>query len=362
MILRFKSIMDEELTNNANVVFIFGDKPLFNNIISDRCRKKCENRQDEFETSLLEEFSTEYKGRSSLNKIEITQFKDVCYMPSLAGTWYCKVNLEDLNEKDTAWLKKYIKNPSDNAMLVIECTKYKVYRSWIKNRVIEYSKKVHSYQLSFPTKKELEAIVYDMFREKRIILDEEAVPLFIRKMGGRYDLYSETIDKIVGTNEREKVENWNLDILKGLMSNIQHYNLDMLVHEILRGTTAKKPSSRAKVMKLLKYLEDEHGCITLVNKIDSELDELIKYRRWINSGMIPVGIKYPTSEIKDRIDKDINIVTFKKRVSMASRVSLRDMIYIKLIISKLRYNPERCLFVIACRYTFDKDKIKELIA
>lgn len=362
MVLRFKDILNDELINKASVVFIFGDKPLFNNIISDKCRKKCENEQNDFEDSLLEEFDAEYKGKSSLNKVSLTQFKDVCYMPSLAGTWYCKMMLDEFTEKDVVWLRKYIKNPSDNAMLVIECTKYSVYRTWIKNRVIEYSKKVHLYQLSFPTRKELEAIVYEMFRKNRIILEKEATVLFIRKMGGRYDLYNETVKKLVGNKERERVENWDLDMMKGLMSDIQHYNLDMLIGEVLKGTTAKKPSGKVKVMKLLKYLEDEYGCTVLVNKIDNELEELIKYRRWINDGSIPVGIKYSAEEVKNKIDKDINIVTFKRRTIMASKVSLKDMIYIRMIISKLRYNPERCLYVIVCRYTFENTKIMELMA
>jgi hypothetical protein len=140
-------------------------------------------------------------------------------------------------------------------------------------------------------------------------------------------------------------------MMKGLMSDIQHYNIDMLISEVLKGTTSKKPTGKAKVMKLLKYLEDEYGSQTLVNKIDNELDELIQYRIWINNGDIPVGIKYSVEEVKNRIDKDINVVRFKMKASMASRISLEDMVNIKMIIRKMRNNPERCLFVIACRYT-----------
>lgn len=362
MILRFKDILNEELLNNASVVFIFGDKPLFNNLISDKCRKKCENVHSEFEDSLIEEFSTEGKERVSINKVGIEQFKEVCYMPSLAGTWYCKMMLKELTEKDLVWLKKYIKNPSDSAILVIESTEYKEYRSWLKNRAIEFNKKVHIYQLSFPTRKELETIVSDKFRDRRVIVDKEAAQLFIRKMGGRYDLYEETISNLVGDRDKERVEEWNLNMMKGMMSNIQHYNLDMLVGEILKGTSAKAPSGRVKVMKLLKYLEDEYGCSTLVSKIDNELNELIKYRTWINEGRIPVGIKYSAEEVKNKIDKNINIVTFKRRTNMASMVSLNDMILVKMIIGKLRYNPERCLFVIVCRYTLGEQNIKEIIA
>ena len=63
-----------------------------------------------------------------------------------------------------------------------------------------------------------------------------------------------------------------------------------------------------------------------------------------------------------KIDKNINIVTFKRRTNMASMVSLNDMILVKMIIGKLRYNPERCLFVIVCRYTLGEQNIKEIIA
>ena len=376
MILRFKDILNEELLNNASVVFIFGDKPLFNNLISDKCRKKCENVHSEFEDSLIEEFSTEGKERVSINKVGIEQFKEVCYMPSLAGTWYCKMMLKELTEKDLVWLKKYIKNPSDSAILVIESTEYKEYRSWLKNRAIEFNKKVHIYQLSFPTRKELETIVIDKFRDRRVIVDKEAAQLvgiahdIAKEMSDEElideyennELYEETISNLVGDRDKERVEEWNLNMMKGMMSNIQHYNLDMLVGEILKGTSAKAPSGRVKVMKLLKYLEDEYGCSTLVSKIDNELNELIKYRTWINEGRIPVGIKYSVEEVKNKIDKNINIVTFKRRTNMASMVSLNDMILVKLIIGKLRYNPERCLFVIVCRYTLGEQNIKEIIA
>ena len=138
-------------------------------------------------------------------------------MPSLAGIWYCRVQLKELKDKEIDWLKKYIKKPSDNAMLVVEATEYKYYRNWLKNKSIEYSKKVHLIQLSFPSRKELIQIVKNKFKNRRTVVDEEAVKIFIQRMGGRYDLYDEVIRELTpyGDELDHKVENWNTEIMKG---------------------------------------------------------------------------------------------------------------------------------------------------
>lgn len=362
MLLKFKDILREDLVE-ANVIMVFGDKPLFNNMVIDECRRKCENIHSMIDNEVIGEFGTEYKNRPSINKVEYKEFMSVCYMPSVAGTWYCKVRLSELSEKELDWLRKYIKNTSNYAKLVIEETEYKNYYKWLRNRLIEYSKNVHIIQLSFTTNKELMTIVDKMFRNRRVMLSEESVRFFIRRMGGRYDLYADTIRELTpcADNENCIVQKWEVDTIKGLMVNIQHYSIDMLLAEIIKGTHSRKLNSNVRIIKLLKYLEDEYGSNTLVSKLNKEIEILIRFRLWINEGKIPVGMKFPLEEVKDKLDKNMNKHVFKNRVIMASRMSIEELVFIKSVIERYYARSEQCLFIIAIRKSLTGNEIHNIM-
>lgn len=362
MILKFKDILSDELVR-ANVVMVFGDKPVFNNIVIDRCKKRCENLYSKEDSDIISEFSVGYRNKPSLNKIEYNEFMSVCYMPSVAGMWYCKVRLRDMTDKEIEWLRRYIKNVSTNAVLVIEETDYKIYSRWLRNRLIEYSKSVHIIQLSFPSNKELITIVGNMFRDRKVMLSDEAIKLFIRKMGGRYDLYIETINELTPRADEDGcvVQKWESETLKGLMVNIQHYSVDMLMTGIIKGTCSNRVNSSIKIVKLLKYLEDEYGLNTLINKLNNEIEILIKFRLWMNEGRIPVGIKFPIDEVKNRLDKNMNKHVFKNRVSMASRLSIEELLFMKSVIEKYAYRSEQCLYIIAIRKSLNKKDINKIL-
>lgn len=367
MIKRFKDIESEDLYEEVCVMFICGDKTLFNNIVGDKCAKLCTNSSSELSSELKNEFGWSSnedeetkESKKNINRVEIEQFMDVCYTPSLAGRWYCRVQMQELNEKAITWIKKYIKSPSSNALLVIEGTEYKQYKSWLTNKQLEYSRKANLIQLSFPTRKELISIITNMFSLRHVIVDKGAVELFMYRMGGRYDIYDQTIDEIVakGKDKKEhKVENWNESIMKERLGKIQHYSIDMVVSELLKERHSKKPSAQVKVIKILKYLIDEHGSKEVLNKVKYEVADLIKFRLWINEGKIPVNFRYPVEEVKNRLDKNMNVISFRIKANEASKFDLKDLVFISTIISTLNRQPERCLYIIAMRYSLNQDRL-----
>lgn len=372
MIKKFKDIENEEIYQDLCVMFICGDKPIFNNIVGNRCYQMCVNESSDMSDALKSEFGglnindedeIEEKPKSNVNRVDIEQFMDLCHTPSLAGRWYCRMQLQELNEKQTNWLKKYIKSPSSNGLLVLESIEYKTYKSWLGNKQIEYSKKVNLIQLSFPSRKELANIIETKFSEKRVLLDKGAIEIFIYRMGGRYDLYEQTIEEIIPVDKEnvQRVVSWNESDMKKHLGKIQHYSIDMVVGELLKERHSKKASAQVKVIKILKYLEDEHGSAEVLKKVKYEVADLIKFRLWINEGKIPINFAYPVEEVKNKLDKDMNIISFKIKAGMASKVDLRDLMFISTLISVMGRQPERCLYIIAMRYSMEQSRLLNAI-
>ena len=331
----FKEIMDTEIYENTRVMFITGKYAWFSKMVSDTLKYNCIDKEAEMEPEEDSEVSDEFgldtdksEENTTGNVVDFATFMAVVNVPSITGKWYCKVPFNLLTSKQKEQLFKYIKEPSENGVLVVTSDDWKEYNTILKNRVLAVSKVSHLIQLSFPDKRVLRTIVKKAFEDKGIEIDSSALDLFMIKMSSAYDKYEEQIDKIIsehgsGTLDRKQCNTY--------MKQIDNYVIDDYINCLVNDTAVKSK------IKILRTLENEIDIVDLLNMVLRKVNEMIEYRILINNGYIPIGINYFYKDIlkalpnKEKYEK-VNEWTFKAKASLASMTSLKDWEYMSLIL------------------------------
>ena len=82
---------------------------------------------------------------------------------------------------------------------------------------------------------------------------------------------------------------------------------------------------------------EDAGGLKLVNTLKRNVERLISIRTYINQGYIPGRVKYSLTEFKSKLPEDdylrnMSDFTLKKHIATALDCSLRDLMYIKLIL------------------------------
>ena len=206
----FKDILDENMYSNTRVMFILGKYPWFNNMVIDTLKAHCTSNYGSIgaigldmgelvgseSVSISDEFGTSNKDDKGSGLIDFNTFMDVSNVANIHGKWFCKCDLNSLSKKQKEKLWKYIKEPSINGILVIECTEWTLYREVHKNRILGFSQYSHSIELDFPTRKELADIVKQSFDYRDLGITQEAVDIFLTKMNKSYSEYEEMIEQL----------------------------------------------------------------------------------------------------------------------------------------------------------------------
>ena len=87
---------------------------------------------------------------------------------------------------------------------------------------------------------------------------------------------------------------------------------------------------------------EEYGAEDLCKRLLKQINVYIELRQAVNNGQIPVLIKYSLKEVRDRLGEEsslnkISDFRFRKMAYIASRTSLRDWVYMKLILENTSY-------------------------
>lgn len=373
----FKEILNAEIYENTRVMFVLGKYTWFNNMVCDTLKYSCIDEENQFNMSIgiSEEFgisSTSTEDNMS-NSVDFNTFMDVIGVASINGRWYCRTDYSLLSKKQREQLLKYIKEPSNNGILVIVSNDWLQYKDLLRNKLLSISKTCHIMQLGFPNKHILKSLVTQAFSEKGIEIESAAADFFIMRMSSAYDKYEEQINTIVDTHEEVVLDAKDIKVY---MKGIENFILDDFIDALLKPMVSDKTNAK-KVLKIMMALEDEMGAKNLVHQLLKKIDEYIEFRILINSGYIPIGINY---FFKDTINKlpdpkkyeKVNEWVFRKKANVASMTSLRDWQYMKIILNKAIENVkisddeldikcQKALYDIATRSVLTPDRINNII-
>ena len=365
---------------NTRVLFIFGKHNFFNKIVSDTFKYKNTMQNDtalihtgstitdEFDftdksNENTDEFSDDNSQQSVGNSIDFKTFLSVVNVPNLYGKWVCIETLAGMQKKDKDALMKYIKDPNENGIVIIIGNEWKEYKDLLRNKIINMSKYVSSIQLSFPRGDVLAKIVKQLFEEKGIKIDNAAIDLFLTKMSNDYDNYPNVVADVC---EMHHSEHLTAKELKTYMKGIENYVLDDFIGELIKPLANDSTRSK-KVLRMMVTLMDSMGAESLARQVQRSIEECIDFRIMINSGVIPMGIRYFYSDTiedikntfgevvkitqRDKQTKEIvvteqknkyismNEFVFRRKAELASRTSLRDWEYMSIILSKALNTP-----------------------
>lgn len=355
MMYTFSNLLDDEVYDSTRVMFVVGNHVVFNNMVCDTLKamstEGTPDIDDELSKEILAEFgmdnmeSSDSGAGDMSNSVNIETFFDVIGVANVNGKWYCKTEIKSLTGKQKEKLNAYIKNPSDNGILILTSTEWKEYKDYLRNRTLRMSKHSHLIQLSYPSRETLKELVAMMFEEKGLALKKDAIETFILRMGDKYDEYEDTISLISEryndetdtssiTKNGESAENAerrvkssmkDLEItnkqLKGYMKGIEHYILTDFVKELTKPLSSDKTNSK-KVLRIMAALTEEYGAKELIYRLIKQIDECIEFRVYINIGIIPIGINYFYNDILRDIEKlysNMKPIKGLKRVDMYTK-------------------------------------------
>lgn len=336
----FKEMLNEEIYDDTRVMFVLGKYLWFNNMVCDTLKGKCidEEASNPIVMGLGDEFgiSDDTDNNFLSNSVDFNTFMEVIGVASINGKWFCKTDLATMNKKQKETLNKYIKEPSNNGILVVVSSEWRDYKEYLKNRVLTISKYCHLIQLSFPNRQVLKAIVAQSFSMYDKEIDNGGLDFFLMRMSSAYDDYEITIENICEMHKEDR--QITAKDLKTYMKGIENFILDDYIEELLKPMSSDKTNSK-KVLKIMISLEEEFGAKNLVYRLINIIDEYIDFRILINNGYIPIGVNYFFKDIiaglpdKSKYEK-MNEWVFRKKANIASMTSLRDWEYMKIILMK----------------------------
>ncbi len=376
MKLVFKDILDEKTYSNTRVMIITGPYVVFNNIVIDTLVDMYDTSDDNYDTEYdideFDDFMSTSESVDASNRVDLKTFFDVIGTPSIMGKWICITNIAMLGQKQIDAVLEYIKKPSENGVLIIVANEWNEYKSLLRNKTLNNSNMAHIIQLSFPRTDVIKEIVKQMFLEHRIEVSHDAVELFMWHMGKEYDKYESTVQEICRCIKENKI---NRSEMANFMKDIQYYSLDDLVDEIIKPIQSSK-TNRKKVVRIIASLLEDKKATNVVRELLKIIDTEIEYRVLINKGYIPIGIRYSFKEVIDNIQidkfKNINEFKFRREAQLASKTSLRDWCYMKIILNEAVKNNrvsgarkemlcKEALYRLSIRSTLSDNRIKNLV-
>lgn len=372
----FSDITNKELYGKS-VLFILGKYNLFINMVTDKVKELCTNDEDlGISNSVSSEFGLDSSDDNTSTSVDFNTFMEVNSVPNINGKWYCKVDIASLTKKQKDKMYKYIKSPSKNGVLVLVSNDWNIYREYLNNRLISSSRDIGLIQLTFPHRDTLKILVGKMFKRKGMKISTGAIEMFIIKMSTAYEEYEQVIDYI--KEQHGSTDEIEVKQLKVYMKGIEHFDIDDFIIELLRPMKSGKVDGRKKVVRVMAVLQDELGAKKLLYSVLNKINEMIEYRILINSGIIPIGIKYFFGDViqdlggeKGKYGK-VNEWTFRRKAELASRTSLRDWEYMKIILSKavedkigtereIELRCQKALYELCTRYVLTESRINNII-
>ena len=339
----FSDIYNEDLYKNSSVLFVVGPYAIFNNIAVDNMKNECNGKGIEDTSDNTEDNLT---GIKINNALDFENFKILCRTPSITGKWYTVVDIDSLNKKGVEWIKEYIKNPSEYTVLCITSTQFKNYKFWLNNKSVNTTINVNALQLSWPHRDTVNKIVKLLFKNRNRDIEQRAVELFIVRMGHEYNEYDRVIDKICNENTPDNVTDYSelkpisYDETLESMKGIESYGIDEFIERLTLPLTSDVVSSRKQVYRMLMYLIESYGARKLVAVLKTKIADLIEYREAINNGTIPILVDFNVAEAKRSLGEESRLANktdyrFKVEAKLASKTSLKDWVYMSMILENI---------------------------
>lgn len=340
MKFRFKDIDNPKLYDGSQVVFVTGQYPIFINIVVDMLKDTCRIAQSEEDVGLLDEFGVSDTDPIASNSVDFETFLEVSKMPNINGRWVCSTDLNSLTKRQRESLQKYIKSPSRHGLLIITSTEFKEYAPYLKDRTVNGSQYVHLIQLSFPSRQKLLTIVHELFHQRGVEVDQRAAELFIMRMSASYNEYIDIMERNVvqmvrgqGTGSIFVDYPTMVECLKG----VENFVLEDFLLQLTVPLKKDKIVKNRRLYKMVSAMINEYGAKQLVYKLRRKVDDIIEMRMAINSGYVPIGVKYSVEESQRRLGEEhplnkLSEYAFRKLATLASQSSLKDWVSIKTIL------------------------------
>lgn len=367
----FSGLFDATMYDSAQVMVVTGPYSIFSNMVSDRLRDMCRGKIEL--GSGINEFFEEFglgnlSDRDQSSMVPLDLFFEVVKAPALSGKWFCRVDWKEITKKQHNVLERYIKNPSPYGVLVITSSEFQDYISLLRNKVLNNSQVSHLIQLSFPSRKGLKQVIEEILSSKGAHATEGAIQTFILRMSNCYEEYEERLDAIAKAYRGHAITQSEMaEALEG----VENYVLDDFIRQLTVPVKNTRMLNSRKINKMLRVMIDELGPIGLVKKLRYKVNDAIQMRLLINSGVVPVRIRYSVDEAKRKIPDDnklkgMNDYSFKRLAQVASLTSLRDWVFMKLILSTptTEYREdeyERALFALINRTAFSNDRLENIV-
>ncbi len=391
-VFNFSGLDDERVYSTGRVVIICGTHQVFNNMMIDRFRDIAAGEtfkvgQSENESVDLEEFNKQMKLRQEIEEefgfsdsggnkrtgyntssLDIGRFFEVCSVPPISGKWYCCISYDYMNKKNKDKFEKYIKKPSQFGILIVLMPDFKDKKRYRSMQAIKSNPNTHLVDLGYPRRGMLDALVAKEFSNHGKKVAEAGLSLFVMKMGNAYDLYGEAIEKIARQNE--DTDTITMEMIKEGLRGYDVVSLDDFIFSLCKPMVSKQVVPRRRVYKEAKSLLRDYTAREIVSKLKYKINDMIVYRIHINNGNIPILGRYNAEKVKQRLPENCPIskkpdVIFKREAYMASRTSLGDWYYMKLIVETPKGWNEttylRALYNLMNRQTLSNDRLMNVI-
>ena len=362
----FKDIYNRGMLDTCSVMIITGQHDIFSNTVVDSLKGICKGEMLDFNTDseLEREFSVGIKDEAEGNYIDFDTFMDIVKIPSVTGKWFCSIDYKMLTKRQRERFKRYIKNPSNNGVLAVTIKEYVDYREFLKDKVIRAHNNSHLIQLQFPNRGTLKEIVKDMASQRNVKLPEKAIELFIMRMSNNYEDYENVLDTICKNRENSSM---SYKEFSEAMRGIENYVLDDFIEQLFKVIKTRKIATNRKIYRMVDGLVQDIGAKNLVYKMRFKIDDLLNMRVLINDGVIPINIRFSVKEAKERIGEgsklyNMNDYAFRRLAELASKASLKDLIYIKMILNNVdsKWNDaeyERVIHSVVHRSIFSSSRL-----
>lgn len=370
MIYKFKDIYNNELYNSCNIVIIAGEFQVFNNIVADKLRDLANPKfMSNSDTSFLSEFEIS-NSSNSVNTLGFDEFILNKSTYPMIGRWYCNVNYSSLLEKQRKLVLEYIKSNKNCGILVVNCSSYKEYKMFIRNNVLKNSETAHFINLNYPDRYTLKHIITDKLayysNSNKVKISDKALDLFIMRLGADYEKYNSLLEVIANDFKGLSI---GYDDVLSYIKDIDNYNIDEFIERLVTTKIKDKFTSNRKIYKAYYSLVDGLGLEIFISKLKYKIKVLVEMRYLINTGVVPVLVRYGTKSIQDSLGdnsnlKNLSSFTFKKYAKLANMTSLRDWYYILLMLNNCSNSSstkdimyERILNAIIHRFCFSSERL-----
>lgn len=382
MKLTLDDLGKDNLISDLRVAIVAGQHNLINNIVSDRIKAAC---RDSFELDkeslgeLYDEFSiedTEYSEEEGLYVLNLETFVTQSTVPPPAGLWFCRVDIDVSTAAQRDLVLKYIERPNEYGKLVVVSSDYKVFRVYLRNRTLLKSGTCHIFNVGFPNKTQLRPIIENLAAEYKIEFSTKALDNFIIRMSDQYDSYPMALERLsrnLPENDGE-MRRVGPDALAKILKGIEFFSINDFV-EALSKPLSSGTLNNKKITRMLFSLLDAWGGKALVRKLLKSIDQCIDFRLMVNKGIIPVGVEFFYADTLKRLPdtseyKEWPEWKFRNAAQLAIRTSLRDWLYIKLILGRIRLDGKiqssdeeifRMLYGVCIRSVMCEDRLNNII-